>query len=148
MFRSIVCPASATGAVILMPVPSPLVFGNQRSSHLVGIISGGRGACTRSVLAGGTGNVVPYVGHVAPEVWAADYDTRAARLAHVGGDRNDPLQDAQKGHRRVLILVKRHSNLVWTVLIAMVADDHRSASLRPWTNHYASFTNRSCSRRM
>ena len=61
-------------AVRLVPETGELVFGVQRSSHLVVTPSGG-GAVRRVGLSGAHGNAVPYMRAKAPEVWAVDYDT-------------------------------------------------------------------------
>ena len=62
-------------AVREVPGTGELVFGIQRSSHLVVISPGHRGAARQVSLSGRHGNAVPHVRHTAPEVWAVDYDT-------------------------------------------------------------------------
>ena len=62
-------------AVREVPETGELVFGVQRSSHLVVAPSAHSGAVRRVDLSGGHGNAVPYMRANAPEVWAVDYDT-------------------------------------------------------------------------
>jgi hypothetical protein len=62
-------------AVRKVPESGELVFGVQRSSHLVVIPLADSGAVRRVVLTGGYGNAVPYVRATTTEVWAVDYDT-------------------------------------------------------------------------
>ena len=62
-------------AVRDVPETGELVFGVQRSSHLV-VVAPAHGGTVRWVgLSGGYGNAVPWIRAHAPEVWAVDYDT-------------------------------------------------------------------------
>jgi hypothetical protein len=62
-------------AVSAVPDTDELVFGVQRSSHLV-VVSPSADIPVRLVnLADGSGNAVPHLRTTAPEVWAVDYDT-------------------------------------------------------------------------
>lgn len=61
-------------AVREVPGTGELVFGLQRSSHLV--VSPRHGGAVRQVgLSGRRGNAVPHIRHMAPEVLAVDYDS-------------------------------------------------------------------------
>ena len=62
-------------AVSRVPGSEDLVFGIQRSSHLVVASSLSAKAVRRVELSGGYGNAVPHMRAGAPEVWAVDYDT-------------------------------------------------------------------------
>jgi hypothetical protein len=62
-------------AVRDVPESSEIVFGVQRSSHLVVVRPLHSGAVRQVGLSGGHGNAVPYMRAKAPEVWAVDYDT-------------------------------------------------------------------------
>lgn len=63
--------------IAVSPVPGSedLVFGIQRSSHLVVTTPSSAKAVRRVDLSGGHGNAVPHVRLRPPEIWAVDYDT-------------------------------------------------------------------------
>jgi hypothetical protein len=87
-------------AVRDVPETGELVFGVQRSSHLVVATPAHSGAVRRVDLNGGYGNAVPHVRAKAPEVWAVDYDTLVRldrRTWAVTGTIR--LQDAPQGTR-------------------------------------------------
>lgn len=62
-------------AVSPLPESEDLVFGIQRSSHLVVASPSATKAVRRVDLSGGHGNAVPHVRAGAPEIWTVDYDT-------------------------------------------------------------------------
>lgn len=62
-------------AVSVVPTSGDLVFGIQRSSHLVVASPLPATGVRRVDLAGGHGNAVPHVRVGAPEIWTVDYDT-------------------------------------------------------------------------
>jgi len=87
-------------AVRDVPETGELVFGVQRSSHLVVVTPSHPGAVRQVGLSGGHGNAVPYMRAKAPEVWAVDYDTLVRldrRTWTVTGTIR--LQDAPQGTR-------------------------------------------------
>jgi hypothetical protein len=87
-------------AVRGVPETGELVFGVQRSSHLVLDTPASSGAVRQVDLSGGCGNAIPYVRVREPEVWAVDYDTLVRldrRTWRVTGTIR--LQDAPRGAR-------------------------------------------------
>jgi hypothetical protein len=62
-------------AVASVPETGEMVFGLQRSSHLVVVDPSSDRAIRVVDLAGGNGNAIPYLRSKAAEVWAVDYDT-------------------------------------------------------------------------
>jgi len=68
MYQSVIAVAS-------VPENRELVYGLQRSSHLVVVPVLEEGALRRVALADRNGNAVPYVCTSAAEVWVVDYDT-------------------------------------------------------------------------
>lgn len=90
----------SVGAVSPVPDSEDLVFGIQRSSHLVVVSPLPTRTVRRVALSGNYGNAVPHLRLVASEIWAVDYDTLVRldwRTWEVTGTLR--LQDAAAGAR-------------------------------------------------